>query len=211
MKEELIEEIIRIEWEMFISVRARGRSALCQEDPDSFRIIRTANFMTWSDDTLTSYLEDIKTARSLGRNLMTEKYARMEGLIPPLNPAVLTLIDKIVEKECLWAEDFLQSNPGARLARPIYTRDEFPGVVSSETYSRAELETYSARTLEHYYSDVMELSSRGENRIECAVRYMLELASKSSPVSSGRSESKRDECSGLIPRSRRKVLIKRRR
>ena len=177
-KEELIEEILQIEWEMFTSVRARGRSALCQEDPDSFRIIRAANFMTWSDDTLTSYLDDVKTARSLGRNLMTEKYARMEGIIPPLNPAVLPIIDKIVEQECLWAEDFSRSNPGARLARPIYAREESPGVVSSETYSRAELETYSACTLEHYYSDVMGMSSRGENRIEHAVRYMRELALK---------------------------------
>ena len=176
-KEDLISEILEIEWEMFTSVQARDRSASCQEDPESFRIIRAANFLTWSDTTLASYLNDLRMARAKGRNLMTEKYARMEGLIPPLNPEGMPLIDRIVRKECLWAEDFVKKTPGARLARPIYARDDAPGVVSSETYSRAELETYSTRTLDFYYSDILGMSARGENRIERAVGYMQAMSS----------------------------------
>jgi hypothetical protein len=177
-KEELISQILEMEWEMFTSVQAKGRSASCQEDPDSFRIIRTANFMTWSETTLASYLSDVKMAKAKGRNLMTEKYARMEGLIPPLNLESSHIIDRIVRKECLWAEDYIKSTPGARLARPIYARDDEPGVTSSETYSRAELETYSSRTLDFYYSDVLGMSARGENRIALAVSYMQAMSSE---------------------------------
>jgi len=177
-KEDLITEILEREWEMFAAVQARDRSAFCQEDPDSFRIIRAANFLTWSETTLASYLGDLKVAASKGRNLMTEKYARMEGLIPPLNPEAAPVIDRIVRKECLWAEDYLKSTPGVSLARPIYARDDAPGITSSETYSRAELETYTARTLDFYYADVLSMSARGENRIVQAVDHMRAMSSE---------------------------------
>jgi hypothetical protein len=176
-REELISQILEMEWDMFTSVQAKGRSASCQEDPGSFRLIRTANFLTWSETTLASYLGDLKVAAGKGRNLMTEKYARMEGLIPPLNPEAGPLIDRIVRKECLWAEEYLKGTPGARLARPVYARDEAPGITSSETYSRAELETYSTRTLDFYYSDVLGMSARGENRIALAVGCMQAMSS----------------------------------
>jgi hypothetical protein len=176
-KEELIEEILEIEWEMFTTVQAKGRSASCQEDQRSFHIIRTANFLTWSEDTLESYLGDLKMAQAKGRNLMTEKYARMEDLIPPLNPEAAQLIDRIVRKECLWAEEYLKGTPGARLARPIYSRDDTPQMTSAETYSRAELETYSVRTLDFYYSDILGMSAQGKNRIAIAVGYMKAMSS----------------------------------
>lgn len=176
-KEELIEEILGIEWDMFANVQAREESASCQEDQRSFQIIRAANFLTWSEGTLESYLSDLKAAQAKGRNLMTEKYARMEGLIPPLNPETATLIDRIVRRECLWAEDYLKSTPGARLARPVYSRDDTPQVTSSETYSRAELETYSIHTLEFYYSDILGLSAQGKNRIAISVGYMKAMSS----------------------------------
>lgn len=176
-KEELITEILDIEWDMFTAVQARGRSASCQEDRRSFQVIRTANFLTWSEATLGSYLDDLKTARARDRNLMTEKYARMEGIIPPLNPAAAPLIDRIVRKECLWAEEYLKGTPGARLARPIYSRDDTDEITSSETYSRAELETYSTDTLDFYYSDILGMSARGENRIALSVGYMKAMSS----------------------------------
>lgn len=175
-KQELIAEILDIEWEMFTSVQASG-GASCQEDQRSFQVIRTANFLTWSEATLTSYLNDLKTAQARGRNLMTEKYARMEGLIPLLNPAAAPLIDRIVRKECLWAEEYLKGTPGSRLARPIYSHDDTDEITSSETYSRAELDTYSTDTLDFYYSDILGMSARGENRIALSVGYMKAMSS----------------------------------
>ena len=179
-REELISKIMEIEWDMFHTVQNRGGTASCQEDPDTFRIIRTSNFMTWSDATLESYLGDLEDAKKAQRNLMTEKYALMEGLIPVSDAEVLPLIDKIVEIECAWVEELLQKYPGTKLARPIYSWQDTPYAVSSETYSRGELATYSKRTLELYYADALDMQAKNSNRIESSVRIMSKKFSERS-------------------------------
>jgi hypothetical protein len=185
-KEDLISNILDLEWEMFSNVRNRDGRASCQEDPQTFRIIRSAGFMVWSEDTLESYLADLGEARDAGRNLMTEKYARMEGLIDVLNPDALLLITEIVSKECSWAEEFRQRYPHARMGRPIRDSEAPPSVVSAETYSRAELETYSMRTLALYRRDNREIEARGQNRIEMAALNMSKRFSEAQDVESGR-------------------------
>lgn len=171
-KDELITKIMGIEWDMFSSVRNRGGRALCQEDPDSFKIIRTSHFMTWSEATLESYLKDVEEAKAAGRNLMTEKYARMENLIPALHPENGQLIERIVMKECGWVEELLEKYPDIKLARPIYSWQDTPYAVSSETYSRGELDTYSKKTLDLYYQDMLDLESKKLNRLELAIGIM---------------------------------------
>jgi len=37
----------------------------------------------WSKEMLESYFDDLVIAQKKGRNLVTEKYARMDNLIPP--------------------------------------------------------------------------------------------------------------------------------
>jgi hypothetical protein len=177
-KQELISKIIAIEWGMFTTVENRGGRASCQDDPVSFEIIRTSSFATWAEGTLESYLADLEVAKNAGRNLMMEKYARMEGSLPPLNPEVLPLIDKIVERECKWVEELQEKYPDVKMARPIHSSEDTPFVVSSETYSRGEFETYSEKTLELYYQDNLEMESRGENRIEMATRLMAQRFSE---------------------------------
>jgi hypothetical protein len=113
---------------------------------------------------------------------MTEKYARMEGLIDPLNPEALPLIAEIVSRECEWAEEFRRRYPQARMGRPIRDAEAPPSVVSAETYSRAELETYSTRTLELYQRDNRELEARGQNRIEMAALNMSKKLSEARDV-----------------------------
>jgi hypothetical protein len=181
-KEDLITEILDLEWEMFSNVTNRGGRASCQEDPDTFRIIRSGGFTVWSEDTLESYRTDLEEARDAGRNLMTEKYARMEGLIDPLNPDALPLIAEIVSRECEWAEEFRRRYPQARMARPIRDSEAPPSVVSAETYSRAELETYSMKTLELYQRDNREIEARGQNRIEMAALDMSKRFSEARDI-----------------------------
>jgi len=177
-KERLISDILELEWEMFSGVQNRGGRAVCQENPQTFRIIRSSGFMVWSEDTLESYRADLEDARDAGRNLMTEKYARMEDLIDPLNPDALPLIAEIVSRECEWAEEFRRKYPQARMGRPIRDSEAPPSVVSAETYSRAELETYSMRTLELYQRDNREIEARGQNRIEMAAINMSKSLSE---------------------------------
>ncbi len=175
--EGLIERILDIEWEMFTSVPARGGREPCQDDPATYRLIRVANFHTWSDAALASYLTDLEEARRKGRNLITLKYARMEGSIPPLSPESAHIIERIVRRECEWAQEFREGNPEEELARPVWASEEKgAGKVSSETYLRCELETYSPRTLDYYYQDTLSISARGENRVEAAVRRMREMS-----------------------------------
>jgi hypothetical protein len=181
-KEDLISDILELEWEMFSNVTNRGGRAVCQENPQTFRIIRSGGFMVWSEDTLESYRADLEEARDAGRNLMTEKYARMEGLIDPLNPDALPLIAEIVSKECEWAEEFQRRYPQARMGRPIRDAEAPPSVVSAESYSRAELETYSTRTLELYQRDNQDLEARGQNRIEMAALNMSKRLSEAQDV-----------------------------
>ncbi len=174
-REDLISRIIETEWNMFSSVQNRGGKASCQEDPVTFKIIRKSNFMSWSDATLESYLNDLEEAKKAGKNLMTLKYARMEGLIPALNPEALPLIDKIVEIECRWLAELAEKSPHLKPARPIYSKEDTPFAVSSETYARGELETYSKRTLELYLKDLLEMEFKKINRVEEIFNRMVEM------------------------------------
>jgi len=164
---DLIVRILEIEWEMFSIVQSRGGRASCQDDRTGFDITRRSQFMTWSDATLQSYLDGLEEAQRDGKNLMTLKYARMENLIPPLNPEILPLIDKIVEIVLKWQEEFSKEFPYIEQARPVYKWQEGrSGVTSSETYLRGELETYPPTTLELYYKDVLDKKAKGLNGIE---------------------------------------------
>lgn len=175
-KEELIAKIIEIEWDMFSSVKNRGGKASCQEQPEVFKAIRSSNFAYWSEETLESYWwNDLLEAQKQKRNLMTEKYARMEGMMPSAGDTeTASLIDKIVKQECQWLEDIVMKSPHLKPARPIHSVDDSPYVVSSETYSRGELATYSKKTLELYLQDVMDMASNSMNRIELIFNTMSE-------------------------------------
>ncbi|MFY9398109.1 MAG: DUF4125 family protein [Desulfomonilia bacterium] len=81
-RQDLIQLIIELELAMFRKVNARG-NAPCQEMPETFRAMRWMAHSVLSEGTLSSYLDDLKTAAEAGRNLMTEKYARMDNFIPP--------------------------------------------------------------------------------------------------------------------------------
>jgi len=173
-KENLISRIAEIEWNMFSTVKNRGGKASCQEEPETFKIIRTSNFVNWSPATLESYLQDLEEAKNTGRNLMTEKYARMEGLLPPPDKETLLLINKIVAIECGWLEELAKKSPHLKPARPIYSEDDSAWITSSETYARGELATYSRRTIELYHEDLLDIKSKNLNRIEIIFNAMLE-------------------------------------
>lgn len=156
-REDLIREIIAIELEMFGNVKARER-AFCQELPDTFRTMRWMAHSVLSGDTLASYLDDLQQAAYAGRNLMTEKYARMENLIPPLknDPEIVAVLDEITETEQNWMKEFSQHYPGI-------LQGDGSGFAG---YFRCELETYSDRTLKLYLSDVTDARDRGINLAE---------------------------------------------
>lgn len=152
-REELLKQIIEIEIDMFERVRTTEPS-LCKDTPETFKTMRRMSHSALSADTLESYLEDLQKANAAGRNLLTEKYARMDNNIPPLkvNPA----IGKIVEMEERWMKELSGKYP--------YTFNR--GSNEFKIYLSSELETYSDKTLELYLNDVSKADGEGRNLAE---------------------------------------------
>ncbi|MDY6833203.1 MAG: DUF4125 family protein [Chloroflexota bacterium] len=185
-KEELVGEIVEGELTMFQSVPNVGGKALCQEDPKTFRIMRSSQFMSWSDEILESYLDDLREAIKVGRNLLTEKYAHMmestspseyrkiRHMLPKLDPAVPSLIESIVDMMLGWEYEVAQKYPHIiSRGRPLRRSDERPFVASVETYLRGELATYSQKTLRLYRDHLLELKSSNRNASELILANMV--------------------------------------
>jgi len=185
-KEDFIAKIVEMEWNMFHNVQNIGGTAACQEDPKTFEIMRLSQAASWSEAALESYLSDLVEAEKNGRNLLTEKYARMmkstspseyariEHLLLPLNPEVLPLIDKIVKIVIQWEEELSEKYPYIlRKGRPIHGSADTPFVTSLETYLRGELATYSPRTLELYHENVLKQKSENINGSEITLDYTI--------------------------------------
>ena len=125
-KDELIDAIVQIEWPMFAGVNNEGGKAACQMDLATFRIMRISQSSAWGEELLESCLADLRAAQNQGRNLMTEKYARMmkttfpdeypaiEKSLPPLDPAAARQIEDIVARKTGIAAQNIVINPLSR-------------------------------------------------------------------------------------------------
>ncbi|NJB69145.1 hypothetical protein GGQ74_002842 [Desulfobaculum xiamenense] len=153
-REALVEDIIERELRMFLAVKTRGGKSLCQERPESFRIMREMTHGVLSEAVLESYLGDLVRAEEAGRNFMTEKYALMDDLIPAINTD--PRIRVIVEAEADWRDEV-----SAQFPRTVQ-RD---GRESFCLYLRCELQTYSPATLTAYAALVDAARNEGRNLV----------------------------------------------
>ncbi len=170
-RQELVEKILEMELEMFMTVPAIGNPS-CRESPDNFRTHRSAQFSAWSKPVLVSYLEDLKAAKASGRNLMTYKYARMDEIIPSENDS--PLIDDITAAQKEWQLFMIRNYPGLmKNARGLTDNDDSMLDVSFERYLRAELESYSPETLELLMKDVSDYLEKGVNMSELIYLYLV--------------------------------------
>ena len=154
-REELIRQIVAIELDMFVNVKS-AEPAACQQMPRTFKAMRRMSHSAWSLETLSSYLHDLQIAAQAGRNLITEKYARMDNLIPPINQN--PVIQCIVAVESGWIKELHEKYPLS-----VKCDERF------EVYALAELETYSDTTLALYWRDVDCAREAGINLAE--IRY----------------------------------------
>jgi hypothetical protein len=186
IRENVIESIIEAEWKMFRDVPNIGGRASCQDDSKTFRIMRAGQAAAWSDAALESYLEDLNEAERSGRNLLTEKYARMmsstspleysqiEHLLPPVDPEAIELIERIVRIVLEWEEELLEKYSYIiKRGRPLFSREDSIGVTSMETYLKGELSTYSLRTLELYLDHIQKEQSENVNGSAITLLYMV--------------------------------------
>lgn len=160
-KHDLVRNILKLEWEMFSSVRNKGGKASCQEDYRTFAIMRTAQLTVWSQTILASYFLDLLEAKEIGRNLMTEKYARMmeitypeeyeeiKGLLPKVSAGAKNMAKGILAVFSLWEEELTNQYPKVREhGRHRKSEGNMDGSVSAEDYQYCEFLTYSERTLQ---------------------------------------------------------------
>lgn len=72
--DETIERIIQKEYVMLSKVNNRGGRAACQDHFDLFRTMRASQFLVWPDFILRSYLDDLRQAEAIGRNLVFDMH-----------------------------------------------------------------------------------------------------------------------------------------
>lgn len=174
---ERAEAVVAHEWNQFQQVTNAGGRAECQDDWRTFQQMRLSQFLTWPVPLLESYAADLVDADMTGRNLLTEKYARMMAStdpeqyrkalrrrLPVLAADRVTAQERIIATQVAWAREFSQAYPnlGAGM-RVLRTEQDSPEATSFETYLRGELSTYSARTLELYGLLVQSKAAAGEN------------------------------------------------
>lgn len=141
---DFVSEILDCEWDMFRRVRS-AYPVGCQRAPQTFRKVRGSIFELWTKGMLESYLSDLREAKKAGRNLLTEKYARMDNLIPQSN--FHPLIEKIVSIEGAWQTEVKRNYPHLYV---YVCRDDDPTGDGRNfaVYLRSELETYGSKTIE---------------------------------------------------------------
>ena len=175
-RNDLIEKIVKHEWEQFDKVKNEGGRADCQDDWNTFSLMRRSQYMAWTDELLESYLGDLLDAEEKGWNLIMEKYARMmksttpekykelEKDLPVRDDKRIAIQEEIIRLQVEWMEDFAGKYPKmAGNARSIHTSEDNPYNTSYETYLRGELGTYSEHTLLLYGRFVVDIQRKGEN------------------------------------------------
>ena len=172
----MIEKLVDIEWEMFQATDNEGGRADCQNNYNTFTLMRRSQFLAWNDELVRSYLADLMDARQTGRNLVTEKYARMmestayaeyekfKDKLPVIDDERRTIAEQIIAIQVGWLEEFVKKYPAlAGQIRYIHTAEDTPYDTSAETYLRGELSTYSKDTFILYCRYVIELYQSGRN------------------------------------------------
>ena len=190
MKEELINQIIAEEWEMFQNTQNVGGRAWCQDDKVQFDANRRAQFEIWNENTLRLYLIDLEKAKNENQNLVTLKYAYMmettapeeyellKDRIPEIDEEKREYIERMSEMTASWCEQFAVHYPNlashSRPARPIPSA---PRITSALTYCKGELSTYSLETLKSlnviYEQYAAEQKNLFEKSVEKEIWFLL--------------------------------------
>lgn len=178
-QEALVQQIVKLEFSEFDKVKNEGVRAGCQDDWETFSIMRKSQYLTWPLAMLQQYWSELQAASQRGWNLLTEKYARMmestapeeyatlQKELPAISEQKKALCEAIVSIQVSWMEDFAKQYPKlASQARHIHTSEDTAWNTSYETYLRGELLTYSETLLQQYGAWIVQLHRSGKNLAE---------------------------------------------
>ncbi|MFU0539181.1 DUF4125 family protein [Gardnerella vaginalis] len=185
----IAEEITRLEWQQFQLTENEGGRANCQGDWQTFHIMRMSQFLAWPLDLQESYRQDLERANSDGRNLITEKYARMMESTAPeifertIKPYIKPILEprkseqeKIILTQVKWADDFRNRYTHLGIAmRVLKTSEDTAENTSFETYLRGELSTYSAETFAKYKTFIEDLTAKNLNLTQMIITNTLHM------------------------------------
>ncbi|MFP5527474.1 DUF4125 family protein [Peptococcus simiae] len=183
-KESLIHQLIDLEWQFFTQVQGLNGRAICQENPQTFAIMRRAQHQIFSEKTLDALMNDLLDAAEVGHNPMTEKYARMMEQSDPdyfareIATEYLPLsAEKTVTLQALRqlfadAQSAFSEN---ELAQQVRGRVAVSGAgeVSGLDYLMGELATWSMVTLNLALEDIKAWQAAGRNPVEAIVAYTV--------------------------------------
>ncbi|MBQ9438560.1 MAG: DUF4125 family protein [Lachnospiraceae bacterium] len=183
-KKQLVNEIVRLEWAAFQEVQNEGGRASCQDNNETFDIMRKSQYLTWTEEMLAQYKSDFEANLAKGWNMVTEKYARMmesnakeefeaiKNQLPKISPSSKELIEKIVAIQVKWMEEFAAQYPNlANQGRAIHTSEDTEYNTSYETYLRGEISTYSTKMLLLYAAFILDLQKRNANLSKLIMKF----------------------------------------
>lgn len=188
-KDELINQIISEEYRMFSEVQNIGGRASCQDDYDTFYIMRCAQHSIFAENTLKSYLQDIEDAQKAERNLITEKYSwmmeetdpawfeeKLSPHLPRLSPRKMRLVESMTVTFMNCYEDVKKQYPNML----AWGRDPYDnqGGASIRLYFSGELKTWSEGTLLLACQDIISHLEKHENPVRMIYEKIMDFYSR---------------------------------
>lgn len=175
-REDIINEIVKLEFEAFDKVENEGGRAACQNNWPFFYVMRKSQYMTWTDEMLVCIRNLWLENKAKGWNMITEKYGRMmehtvpdeyekiKENFPVRSDKTRAIVNQIAQIQVKWMQDFAKEYPKlASNARDITSDADEIDNTSYETYLKGELLTYSDELLKLYGKFVVNLAREGKN------------------------------------------------
>lgn len=182
-REELIEEIIKLEFDAFDKVQNVGGRAECQNNWPFFYVMRKSQYLTWTDEMSLCIRNLWFEYTQVGYNFITEKYGRMmeytsseeyeqiKENFPTRDDRTRKIVDQIAQIQVAWMQDFAERYPKlASNARDITSNADNMYNTSYETYLKGELLSYSEELLKMYGDFVINLAREGKNLAEMTIK-----------------------------------------
>lgn len=180
------QRLVLLEWKNFYNVNNEGGRASCQENMETFIIMRKCQITLWSEELIDSWYDDLIEAENEGRNLFAEKYAWMMSKTAPEQFEKLKRflheptdemkekIEEIIQFEMKGMEEYRKKYPYLAMGnRNFYSGQDSTDDTSFETYLRGELYTYSLKTLNLYLDMVRQLEKSNQNMALAVMESMV--------------------------------------
>lgn len=191
--ENIINQIVDLEWEQFKVVQNIGGRADCQNNYSNFYIMRYSNFSFWPEKILHDYISVLEKAKNHNRNILAEKYGYMlkstdifqynliKDKLPSLSESLVLNIDKIWKIEREWALELIGKYPKLMgLGRTLDSTNDSIFSTSIETYFKSELCTYGDKIVDELLKYYQKSYNEGTNLHEISSTTMVRLKGYSS-------------------------------